>query len=202
MLTFFKQALGRKHCGNRCKQDTTTDEEGNPYYTGGAPSCLVDQKAATHYVKYNILLGNLPGNVDYFVSTAGSGGGAYAVMLTATGNHSDYYDYLIEAGAVGIYQYEDGAYTTTVTIDGTDYDLSDCNWGCIACSAITPLYEADMALAFEYCLDTGYSFSPPFQAQLAEYLSAAYMDYINAQYLSVLEAVFISVSRVYEYERF
>lgn len=152
---------GRKHCGNRCKQDTTTDEEGNPYYTGGAPSCLVDQKAATHYVKYNILLGNLPGNVDYFVSTGGSGGGAYAVMLTATGSHSDYYDYLIEAGAVGIYQYEDGAYTTTVTIDGTDYDLSDCNWGCIACSAITPLYEADMALAFEYYLDTGYSFSPP-----------------------------------------
>lgn len=33
-------------CGNRGKQDTATDADGNAYYTGDAPSCLVDQKAA------------------------------------------------------------------------------------------------------------------------------------------------------------
>lgn len=71
-------------CGNRRKQDTATDDSGNTYYTGDAPSCLVDQKAAARYVKYNILLGNLPGNVDYFVSTGGSGGGAHAAMFAAT----------------------------------------------------------------------------------------------------------------------
>ena len=38
-------------CGNRGKQDTATDENGNTYYTGDAPSCLVDQKAAALYVK-------------------------------------------------------------------------------------------------------------------------------------------------------
>ena len=175
-------------CGNRGKQDTATDEDGNTYYTGDAPSCLVDQKNATRFVKYNILLGNLPGNVDYFVSTGGSGGGAHATMFAATSNNSDYYDYEIEAGAVGVYKNEDGSYSTTVTIDGTDYDISDGAWGCIAYSAITSLYEADMALAFEYYMDTTYEFNTSFQEQLAGYLSEAYMEYINEQNLSVNEA--------------
>lgn len=175
-------------CGNRGKQDTATDSSGNTYYTGDAPSCLVDQKAAARYVKYNILLGNLPGNVDYFVSTGGSGGGAHAAMFAATGNNPDFYDYQIEAGAVGIYKNEDGSYSTTVTIDGKDYDISDGAWGCIAYSAITPLYEADMALAFEYYLNTDYSFKTSFQKQLAAYLSESYMEYINGQNLSVAES--------------
>ena len=174
-------------CGNRGKQDKATDENGNTYYTGDAPSCLVDQKAAARFVKYNILLGNLPGSVDHFVSTGGSSGGAHASMFAATSNHPDYYDYQIEAGAVGVYKNEDGSYCTTVTIDGVNYEISDGAWGCIAYSPITSLYEADMALAFEYYLDTDYSFKTPFQAQLAEYLSASYMEYINEKNLSVAE---------------
>ncbi|MCD8020500.1 MAG: hypothetical protein LUF92_13245, partial [Clostridiales bacterium] len=175
-------------CGNRGKQSTATDEDGNTYYTGDAPSCLVDQKNATRFVKYNILLGNLPGSVDYFVSTGGSGGGAHATMFAATSNNSDFYDYEIEAGAVGVYANEDGTYSTTVTIDGTDYELSDGAWGCIAYSAITSLYEGDMALAFEYYMDMTYDFNTSFQKQLAEYLSEAYMEYINEQELTVEES--------------
>ncbi len=175
-------------CGNRGKQDTATDDDGNTYYTGDAPSCLADQKAAARFVKYNILLGNLPGNVDYLVSTGGSGGGAHAAMFAATSNNSDFYPYEEEVGAVGCYLNEDGTYTTTVTIDGEEVSLSDGAWGCIAYSAITSLYEADMALAFEYYLDTDYQFGSDFQAQLAEYLSAEYMEYINEQNLTVNEA--------------
>ena len=175
-------------CGNRGKQDTATDDDGNEYYTGDAPSCLVDQKNATRFVKYNILLGNLPGSVDYFVSTGGSGGGAHATMLAATSNNEVFYDYEIEAGAVGVYDNGDGSYSTTVTIDGTDYEISDGVWGCVAYSAITSLYEADMALAFEYYMDTTYEFGSDFQAQLAEYLSEAYMEYINEQDLTVEES--------------
>lgn len=175
-------------CGNRGKQDTVTDEEGNTRYTGDAPSCLVDQKNAARFVKYNILLGNLPGSTDYFVSTGGSGGGAHAAMFAATSNNPDFYDYEIEAGAVGVYQLEDGTYTTTVTIDEEDYEISDGAWGCIAYSAITSLYEGDMAMAFEYYMDTTYDFGTSFQKQLAEYLSAAYMEYINGQNLTVEEA--------------
>ena len=126
--------------------------------------------------------------MDYFVSTGGSGGGAHAAMFAATSNNPDFYDYQIEAGAVGVYKDEDGNYSTTVSIDGKDYELSDGAWGCIAYSAITSLYEADMALAFEYYMDTTYKFNTSFQSQLAEYLSAAYMEYINGQNLSVSES--------------
>ena len=174
-------------CGNRGKQDTATDEDGNTYYTGDAPSCLVDQKNAARFVKYNILLGNLPGSVDYMVSTGGSGGGAHAVMYAAASNNPDFYDYEIAAGAVGVYYTEDGGYSTSVTIDGTEVEISDGAWGCIGYSAITSLAESDMTLAFEYNLDADYDFSTQFQAQLAEYLSQAYMEYINEQDLSVDE---------------
>ncbi|MCD8046979.1 MAG: hypothetical protein LUE90_10245 [Clostridiales bacterium] len=186
--TYASEGYINVSCGNRGKQDTATDEDGNTYYTGDAPSCLSDQKAATRFVKYNILLGNLPGSVDYFVSTGGSGGGAHATMFAATSNNSDFYPYQEEVGAVGCYLNEDGTYTTTVTIDGEEVDLSDGAWGCIAYSAITSLYEADMALAFEYYLDTDYDFGSDFQAQLAEYLSEEYMEYINGQNLTVEEA--------------
>ena len=149
-------------CGNRGKQSTITDSDGNTVYTGDAPCCLVDQKNAVRFVKYNILLGNLPGSVDYFVSTGGSGGGAHAAMLAATSDNSDFYDYQIAAGAVGVYKASNGKYITTVTIDGKEVSLSDGMWGCMAYSAITSLAEADMALAFEYTLNPNYSFNTTF----------------------------------------
>lgn len=65
--TYAAEGYFNVSCGNRGKQDTATDENGDTYYTGDAPSCLVDQKNAVRYVKYNILLGNLPGSVDYLV---------------------------------------------------------------------------------------------------------------------------------------
>ncbi len=171
-------------CGNRGKQSTLSDGT----YTGDAPSCLVDQKNAVRFVKYNILLGNLPGSVDYFVSTGGSGGGAHATMLAATSNNPDFFDYEIAAGAVGVYRNDDSTYSTTVTVNGEEGELSDGLWGCMAYSAITSLAEADMTLAFEYYLDSTYSFNTDFQKQLAEYLAAEYMEYINAKGLTVNEA--------------
>ena len=173
-------------CGNRGKQSTATDENGEEYYTGDAPLCLVDQKNAIRFVKYNIILGNLPGNTEYFVSAGGSGGGAHAAMVAATSDNSDYFPYEAEAGVVGIYQNEDGTYSET--IDSEDIEISDGVWGCVAYSAITSLQEADMAMAFEYYLDTDYEFNTDFQKKLAEYLSQEYMEYINDQNLSVSES--------------
>ncbi len=175
-------------CGNRGKQDSYTNDAGETVYTGDAPSCLADQKAAVRFVKYNILLGNLPGSVDYWVSTGGSGGGAHAVMFAATSNNPDFYDYQIEVGAVGVYRNADGSYCTTVTINGEEVELSDGAWGCVGYSAITSLYEADMAMAFEYTLNPDYTFNTEFQKALAGFLSQEYMEYINGQNLSVDEA--------------
>jgi len=182
--TYAKEGYINIACGNRGKQSTLSDGT----YTGDAPSCLVDQKNAVRFVKFNILLGNLPGSVDYFVSTGGSGGGAHATMLAATSNNPDFYDYEISQGAVGVYKNSDGSYSTTVTVNGSEVELSDGLWGCMAYSAIASLAEADMTLAFEYYLNPDYSFNTDFQKQLAEYLAAEYMEYINAQDLTVEEA--------------
>ncbi|MCR4891335.1 MAG: hypothetical protein K5989_04015 [Lachnospiraceae bacterium] len=182
--TYASEGFINVACGNRGKQSTLEDGT----FTGDAPCCLVDQKNAVRFVKYNILLGNLPGSVDYFVSTGGSGGGAHASMLAATSDNPDFYDYEIAAGAVGVYQDSDGNYITSVTLDGKEVDLSDGMWGCMAYSAITSLAEADMALAFEYYLDPTYSFNTDFQKQVAEYLAAEYMEYINAKKLKVKES--------------
>ena len=182
--TYAKEGYINIACGNRGKQSTLSDGT----YTGDAPSCLVDQKNAVRFVKFNILLGNLPGSVDYFVSTGGSGGGAHATMLAAASNNPDFYDYEISQGAVGVYKNTDGSYSTTVTVSGEEVELSDGLWGCMAYSAITSLAEADMTLAFEYYLNPDYSFNTDFQKQLAEYLAAEYMEYINAQNRSVDEA--------------
>lgn len=183
--TYAKEGYVNVSCGNRGKQDIATDSGGGTYYTGDAPSCLVDQKNAARFVKYNILLGNLPGSVDYWVSTGGSGGGAHATMFAATSNHPDFYDYEIACGAMGVYQNDDGSYDTSVKINGEYVSLSDGAWGCMAYSAITSLYEADMALAFEYYLDATYDFGSEFQKATAKYLAAEYMGYINAQNLTV-----------------
>ena len=109
-------------------------------------------------------------------------------MLAATSNHPDFYDYEIKAGAVGVYKNDDGSYSTAVTIDGQDVEISDGMWGCMAYSAITSLAQADMAMAFEYYLDGTYSFNTPFQKQLAEYLAEEYAQYIYEQGWSVDEA--------------
>ena len=185
--TYAKEGYINVACGNRGKQDSYTDSEGKTVYTGDAPSCLADQKAAARFVKYNILLGNLPGSVYHWVSTGGSGGGAHAVMFAATSNHPDFYDYQIAVGAVGVYRNADGTYDTTVTIDGQQVSLSDGTWGCVAYSPITSLYEADMAMAFEYSLDPDHTFNTDFQKALAGVLAGEYMDYINGQNIIISE---------------
>jgi len=171
-------------CGNRGKQSIVRDASGKAlYYTGDAPSCLVDQKNAVRWAKYNILLKNIPGSIDRFVSTGGSGGAAHATMFAATSNNPDFYPYEAEVGAVGVYKdAKTGKYVAALT-NGTN--LSDGAWGSEGYSTISSLYEADAGQAFEYYLSTKFAFKSPFQAKLAEYLSEEYMKYINSQNLVV-----------------
>ena len=170
--------------------------------TGAAGySSSSNTKASTSYASegyINVSFGNRGKNDtatdenenEYYTGDAPSClvGGAHATMFAATSNSSDFYDYQIAVGAVGVYVNEDGTYDTTVNIDGVTYDLSDGAWGAVAYSPITSLYEADMAMAFEYYMDSDYDFNTSFQQQMAEYLSEEYMTYINDQNLSVNEA--------------
>lgn len=164
--------------GNRGKQSTATLADGSTVYTGDSPDMVVDGKAAIRFLRYNIALGNLPGSAEYLVVTGGSGAGAHTMMVASTGDNDVFYSYLADIGAAGVYRGADGAF---------EAGISDAVWGALGYSPITSLAEADSAMAFEYTLDTNYSFNTSFQKELAAYLSREYMEYINAQGLKVSE---------------
>ena len=74
---------------------TTQDESGR--YTGKAPACIIDLKAAVRYLHHNDK--RMPGNAARIVSNGTSAGGALSALLGATGNVPDYEPYLSSLGA-------------------------------------------------------------------------------------------------------
>ena len=74
---------------------TLKDESG--LYTGKAPTCIVDLKAAVRYLRYNDKI--MPGNAEKIISNGTSAGGALSSLLGATGNSEDYELYLKAIGA-------------------------------------------------------------------------------------------------------
>jgi hypothetical protein len=74
---------------------TTQDENG--LYTGKAPACIVDLKAAVRYLRYNDKI--MPGDAEKIISNGTSAGGALSSLLGATGNNADYEPYLKAIGA-------------------------------------------------------------------------------------------------------
>ena len=71
------------------------DKNGN--FTGTAPACIVDLKAAVRYLRHNKYL--IPGDVEKIISNGTSAGGALSSLLGSSGNHPDYEPYLKELGA-------------------------------------------------------------------------------------------------------
>jgi hypothetical protein len=74
---------------------TLKDEKG--LYTGKAPACIVDLKAAVRYLRHNDEI--MPGDAGKIISNGSSAGGALSSLLGATGNSPDYEPYLREIGA-------------------------------------------------------------------------------------------------------
>jgi hypothetical protein len=73
---------------------TLKDEKG--LYTGKAPACIVDLKAAVRYLRYNDSV--MPGDAEKIISNGTSAGGALSSLLGATGNSADYESYLQAIG--------------------------------------------------------------------------------------------------------
>lgn len=71
------------------------DETG--IYTGKAPACVVDHKAAVRYLRH--FARELPGDVNKIITNGTSAGGALSSLMGATGNHPDYDVYLDRVGA-------------------------------------------------------------------------------------------------------
>lgn len=66
-------------------------------YTGKAPACIVDYKAAVRYLRY--FADELPGDIEKIITNGTSAGGALSSLMGVTGNHPDYEPWLKEIGA-------------------------------------------------------------------------------------------------------
>ena len=100
----------------------------NGKFTGAAPACIVDLKAAVRYLRHNKYI--IPGDVEKIISNGTSAGGALSSLLGSTGNHSDYEPYLKELGAAN---------------ERDDIFAASCY------CPITNLENADKAYEWEFC---------------------------------------------------
>lgn len=74
-----------------------TQKNTQDVYTGKAPACIVDYKAAVRYLHY--FSEELPGDENKIITNGTSAGGALSSLMGAAGNHPDYLSYLNELGA-------------------------------------------------------------------------------------------------------
>lgn len=138
--------------------------DGNGCYTGCAPACIVDLKAAVRYLRYNRDL--IPGDTEKIISNGTSAGGALSALLGSTGNHPDYLPFLEEIGAAE---------------ERDDIFAASCY------CPITDLDHGDMAYEWEFCgLDRYYFRDEPEgvlteeQKELSRKLKKGYPAYVNS----------------------
>jgi hypothetical protein len=93
--TFYALCHGYVVASPGLRGRTLQDADGR--FTGKAPACIVDYKAAVRYLRRN--RGRFPGDVDKLVSNGTSAGGALSSLLGATGDSADYTPYLSAIGA-------------------------------------------------------------------------------------------------------
>ena len=72
-------------------------QDGQGRYTGKAPACIVDYKAAVRYLRH--FAEEIPGDTEKIITNGTSAGGALSSLMGATGNHPDYEPYLEAIGA-------------------------------------------------------------------------------------------------------
>jgi len=89
-------------------------------YTGKAPACIVDLKAAIRYLRHNDK--SMPGSAEKIISNGTSAGGALSALLGATGNSPDYEPYL---KAIGAAEERDDIFAASCYCPITDLDHAD-----------------------------------------------------------------------------
>ncbi|MCF6095742.1 hypothetical protein L1766_01775 [Thermovorax subterraneus] len=132
-------------------------------FTGKAPACIVDLKAAVRYLRYNDEI--MPGDAEKIIPNGTSAGGALTSLLGATGNHPDYEPYLEEINAA---KERDDVFAVS----------SYC--------PITNLDNADMAYEWQFYGINDYNFAgrqgtlSEEQIALSAKLKSMFTDYVNS----------------------
>lgn len=137
-----------------------SNQDGNGLYTGKAPACIVDLKAAVRYLRYNDEI--MPGNAEKIIANGTSAGGALSSLLGTTGNHEDYAPYLAAIGAA---------------------DERDDIFAASCYCPIQNLDNADTAMEWQF---NGIGLDDAEQAMISDDLKAMFPLYLNGLQLKAL----------------
>ena len=148
------------------------DETG--LHTGKAPTQVVDLKSGVIALRANRDV--IPGNTDRIISVGTSGGGQMSSIFGASGNMPEYYEYLYEAGALGVLKNEDGSYSSA---------YPDNIYAAQAYCPIADIEDADLAYAWWWVdlADLGGTYRgsmTAFERRLQELEAEAFLDYLNS----------------------
>lgn len=135
-------------------------QNGEGIYTGKAPACIVDYKAAVRYLRY--FSEEIPGDVEKIITSGTSAGGALSSLMGVTGNHPDYEPYLEKIGAAKT---------------GDHIFAASCY------CPITNLEHADMAYEWQFVGVNGYWGDKQLdekQIKVSEELAKAFPAYANS----------------------
>ena len=105
--------------------------------TGKAPTQMADLKSGIIELRANSDV--IPGDKDKIISVGTSGGGQMSSILGASGNMPEYYEYMYEAGVLGVTKNEDGSYSSA---------YADNVYGAQCYCPIADIENADLAYAW------------------------------------------------------
>lgn len=174
--SYIQQGMIYVTCGARSRD--AMDENGLP--SGKAPTQLVDLKSGVIQLRANADV--IPGNTDRIISVGTSGGGQMSSAFGASGNMSEYYPYMLEAGVLGVAQNADGTYTSV---------YPDNIYAAQCYCPIADIENADLAYAWWWVdlVDDGGTLGTftAFDVRLQELEAEAFIDYINGLALTDTE---------------
>lgn len=131
-------------------------------FTGKAPACIVDLKAAVRYLRFNDKA--MPGDAEKIITNGTSAGGALSALLGATGDAADYQPYLEALGAADA---RDGVFAASCYCPITNLDHADA------------AYEWLFNGITEYNGWTGKGTLTAAQIDVSGRLKALFPDYVN-----------------------
>lgn len=158
-------------CGARSRDAMSED---GTIHTGKAPMQMADLKSGVIELRANDLV--IPGDKNKIISVGTSGGGQMSSVLGASGDMSEYFSYMYEAGTLGIIKNADGTYTSAYH----DNIFAAQNY-----CPIADIENADLAYAWWWVdlVDEGGIYNDSitdFEKRLQELEANTYIEYLNS----------------------
>ena len=157
-------------CGARSRDAMSSN---GTMHTGKAPIQMADLKSGVIEIRANDAV--IPGDKEKIISIGTSGGGQMSSLLGATGDMSEYYQYMYETGTLGVIKKSDGTYES---------EIHDNIFAAQNYCPIADIENADLAYAWMWIdlVDDGGIRNgkiTEFEKRLQELEAEAYIEYLN-----------------------